>query len=290
MEQIDALAAFSALSQTTRLDVFRLLIAHEPDGLASGEIARRLDVPANTLSSHLGVLSRAGLVTTDRHGRTIIYRARMDNIQSLVGFMVNACCQGRYDACFPLPVPTSRPKGASMSDRIYNVLFLCTGNSARSILAESILRKDGGERFRVFSAGSHPKGNVHPLAIKTIEALGYPSDGLRSKSWEEFSGPDAPVIDFVFTVCDNAAGETCPIWPGHPMTAHWGIEDPAAVEGTEIQQEAAFATAFRYLKNRISVFLALPIDKVDRLALGNRLRDIGQLEGATAKSSAEAAR
>lgn len=291
MEQNDALAAFAALSQTTRLDVFRLLVAHAPDGLASGEVARRLDVPANTLSSHLGVLARAGLVTTERQGRTIIYRARMDNIQNLVGFMVNACCQGRYEACgFPLPVPTSRSKGAPMSDRIYNVLFLCTGNSARSILAESILRQDGGERFRAFSAGSHPKGDVHPLALKVLGELDHPTDGLRSKSWEEFSGPDAPQIDFVFTVCDNAAGETCPIWPGHPMTAHWGIEDPAAAEGTALQQEAAFVTAFRFLKNRISVFLALPIEKIDRLALSNRLRDIGQLEGATAKSSAEAAR
>ena len=291
MEQETALAAFAALSQTTRLDVFRLLVAHEPDGLASGEVARRLDVPANTLSSHLGVLSRAGLVTTERQGRTIIYRARMDNIQSLIGFMVNTCCQGRYEACdFPLPVPTPRPKGGPMSDRVYNVLFLCTGNSARSILAESILRHDGGERFRAFSAGSRAKGQVHPLALKTIEALGYPSGGLRSKSWNEFSGPDASQIDFVFTVCDNAAGEVCPIWPGHPMTAHWGIEDPAAAAGTEIQKEAAFATAFRYLKNRISVFLALPIEKIDRIALGNRLRDIGQLDGATAKASAETTR
>ena len=170
-----------------------------------------------------------------------------------------------------------------MSDRIYNVLFLCTGNSARSILAESILRHDGDGRFRAFSAGSHPRGAVHPLALKTIEALGYPSEGLRSKSWDEFSGPDAPEIDFVFTVCDNAAGEICPIWPGHPMTAHWGIEDPSLVEGTGIQKEAAFATAFRYLKNRISVFLALPIEKIDRIALGNRLRDIGRLDGATAR-------
>lgn len=291
MEQPDALAAFAALSQTTRLDVFRLLVAHEPDGLPSGEIARRLDVPANTLSTHLGVLARAGLAMTERQGRTIIYRARMDNIQGLVGFMVNACCQGRYEACgFPIPVPLPRSNGGIMSDRVYNVLFLCTGNSARSILAESILRHDGGARFRAFSAGSHPRGEVHPLAIKTIEALGYPSEGLRSKSWEEFSGPDAPVIDFVFTVCDDAAGETCPIWPGHPMSAHWGIEDPSRVEGTEIQQETAFATAFRYLKNRISVFLALPIEKIDRIALGNRLRDIGRLDGATAKSAPDLTR
>ncbi len=126
-----------------------------------------------------------------------------------------------------------------MADRIYNVLFLCTGNSARSILAESILRKDGAGHFRAFSAGSHPKGRVNPFALKVLDSFHYPADGFRSKSWEEFTGPGAPVMDFVFTVCDNAAGETCPIWPGQPMTAHWGIEDPAAVEGSDIQKEAA---------------------------------------------------
>lgn len=165
---------------------------------------------------------------------------------------------------------------------VYNVLFLCTGNSARSILAESILTKDGAGRFRAFSAGSAPKGEVNPFALKALRAYGYPSESFRSKSWLEFAEPRAPVMDFVFTVCDNAAGEACPIWPGQPMTAHWGIEDPAAVEGSDIQKEAAFNSAFRYLKNRISVFTALPIAKLDRLALGAKLREIGRLDGATA--------
>lgn len=168
-----------------------------------------------------------------------------------------------------------------MADRIYNVLFLCTGNSARSILAESILAKDGGGRFRAFSAGSQPKGTVNPFALKVLASFDYPADGFRSKSWEEFAAADAPVMDFVFTVCDNAAGESCPVWPGQPMTAHWGIEDPAAVEGTAIQKEAAFVAAFRYLKNRISVFTALPIGSLDRIALGTKLREIGRSEGAT---------
>jgi arsenate reductase len=168
-----------------------------------------------------------------------------------------------------------------MTDRIFNVLFLCTGNSARSILAESILTRDGGGRFRAFSAGSQPKGIVHPLALKVLRSLGYPADGFRSKSWEEFARPDAPVIDFVFTVCDNAAGEACPVWPGQPMTAHWGIEDPAAAEGTDIQKEAAFVTAFRYLKNRISIFTALPIESLDKAALSTKLREIGRSEGST---------
>lgn len=166
---------------------------------------------------------------------------------------------------------------------IYNVLFLCTGNSARSILAESILNKLGAGRFRAFSAGSQPKGTVNPVALRTLASLGYPTDGLRSKGWDEFAKPGAPVMDFVFTVCDNAAGETCPIWPGQPMTAHWGIEDPAAVTGTDIQKEAAFADAFRYLRNRIAIFTALPIRSLDAVALGTKLREIGQAEGSTSR-------
>ncbi|WP_458761158.1 arsenate reductase ArsC [Afipia sp. TerB] len=168
-----------------------------------------------------------------------------------------------------------------MPDRVYNVLFLCTGNSARSILAESILRKDGTGRFRAFSAGSQPKGGVNPAALRVLESMNYPTDGLRSKSWEEFTAPDASVMDFVFTVCDSAAGESCPIWPGQPMTAHWGIEDPAAVEGTDIQKEAAFVAAFRYMKNRIALFTALPLGSIDAMALGTKLRDIGNSEGST---------
>lgn len=180
-----------------------------------------------------------------------------------------------------------------MPDRIYNVLFLCTGNSARSILAESILRKDGAGRFRAFSAGSTPKGTVHPLALRVLQHMNYPTDGMRSKSWMEFAKPDAPVMDFIFTVCDNAAGETCPIWPGQPATAHWGIEDPAEAEGTELEREAAFTTAFRYLKNRIGAFASLPLDSIeafkgppldsmDKHMLANKLHEIGRLPGATA--------
>jgi len=168
-----------------------------------------------------------------------------------------------------------------MRDRRYNVLFLCTGNSARSILAESILRRDGVVRFNAFSAGSHPKGRVNPFAIKVLSAYGYPTDGFRSKGWDEFAAPGAPELDFVFTVCDSAANEACPVWQGQPMTAHWGIEDPAAVEGTDIEKERAFNLAFRYLKNRISVFISLPIRSLDRMALGAKLREIGQMEGAS---------
>lgn len=173
------------------------------------------------------------------------------------------------------------PRRSLITDRVYNVLFLCTGNSARSILAESILNKDGGGRFRAFSAGSQPKGTVNPFALKVLDSFDYPIEGFRSKDWEEFATADAPVMDFVFTVCDNAAGESCPVWPGQPMTAHWGIEDPAAVEGLDIQKEAAFVMAFRYLKTRISVFAALPIGSLDKIALGTKLREICKSEGAT---------
>ncbi len=168
-----------------------------------------------------------------------------------------------------------------MSDRIYNVMFLCTGNSARSILAESILRKDGEGRFRTFSAGSHPKGAVNPFAVKVLQDHDYPVENLRSKSWDEFSVPDAPAMDFVFTVCDNAAGEVCPIWPGHPMTAHWGIDDPAAVTGPDIEIEKAFVQAAKYLKSRIGLFLSLPLASIDKMALGTKLREIGRTEGAS---------
>ena len=154
-------------------------------------------------------------------------------------------------------------------------------HSARSILAESIMRGEGQGRFGPSLPAASPGERINPFALKVLEALNYPTDGMRSKSWEEFAAPDAPVMDFVFTVCDAAAGESCPVWPGQPMTAHWGIEDPAAAEGTDIQKEAAFVIAFRYLKNRIGVFTNLPLRGIDKLSLGTKLREIGRLDGAT---------
>lgn len=163
-----------------------------------------------------------------------------------------------------------------MSDRPYNVLFLCTGNSARSILAEAVLNRLGGGRFKAYSAGSFPKGTVHPFAIDLLERQNYPTKGLRSKSWDEFATPDAEPLDFVFTVCDNAAGEACPLWPGQPMTAHWGLPDPAAAEGSEAERRLAFADTLRMLRNRIGAFVNLPIKSLDKLSLQNRLREIGR--------------
>jgi protein-tyrosine-phosphatase len=163
-----------------------------------------------------------------------------------------------------------------MTEHVYNVLFLCTGNSARSILAECILNREGQGRFKAFSAGSHPKGQVHPFALDLLKKMNHPTAGLRSKSWDEFADADVPHLDFVFTVCDNAADEVCPIWPGQPMTAHWGVPDPAAAEGTDAERHLAFADAYRMLGNRISIFTSLPLRSLDRLTLQKRLDEMGR--------------
>ncbi|RVH08683.1 arsenate reductase ArsC [Sinorhizobium meliloti] len=170
-----------------------------------------------------------------------------------------------------------------MTKTTFNVMFLCTGNSARSIIAESVLRKDGAGKFNAYSAGSQPKGEVNPFAIETLSGHHYPVEGLRSKSWDEFAVPGAPELDFVFTVCDNAAGEACPVWPGQPMTAHWGVEDPAAVEGTDAEKRVAFATTLRYMKLRIVAFAALPVESLERLSLTAKLHEIGRMEGSTSQ-------
>jgi len=162
------------------------------------------------------------------------------------------------------------------AERIYNVLFLCTGNSARSILAESLINTLGRGRFRGFSAGSFPKGRVHPMAIELLKRINLPTEGLRSKSWDQFAAPGAPPLDFIFTVCDNAAGEVCPVWPGKPVTAHWGIADPAAVEGTDADKARAFDKALMELETRIRLFIALPLASLDRMALQETLREIGR--------------
>ena len=170
------------------------------------------------------------------------------------------------------------------ADRVYNVLFLCTGNSARSILGEAVLNQLGEGRFRAYSAGSYPKGTVNPLALAVLEENGIPAQGARSKSWDEFAVPGAPKMDFVFTVCDDAAGEACPVWPGQPVTAHWGIEDPAAVEGPEFKRRAAFEDALKFMRNRITAFVSLPLDSLDSMTLAHKLRGIAALDGATVKA------
>ncbi|HVY85957.1 MAG TPA: arsenate reductase ArsC [Caulobacterales bacterium] len=173
----------------------------------------------------------------------------------------------------------------SAQHRPYNVLFLCTGNSARSIMAEAILSRMGAGKFNAYSAGSQPKGEVNPYAIKLLQRFNYKTDGFRSKSWDEFAQAGAPPLDFVFTVCDNAAGEVCPIWPGQPMTAHWGVPDPAAVEGTDAEIAAAFVDAYGRLQNRITIFVNLPFESLDRLSLQSRLNQIGKTQDAPAREA-----
>ena len=172
-----------------------------------------------------------------------------------------------------------------MTEQPFNVLFLCTGNSARSIVAEAILNRLGVGKFRAFSAGSQPKGQVHPETIRLLQSLGYDVSRLRSKSWSEFADPGAPLLDFVFTVCDNAAGETCPVWPGQPMTAHWGVPNPAEATGTQAEIALAFKDAYRMLERRIGIFTSLPLRSFDHLSLQKKLREIGRLNDATAKAA-----
>jgi protein-tyrosine-phosphatase len=172
-----------------------------------------------------------------------------------------------------------------MPEQPYNILFLCTGNSARSIIAEAILNKVGAGKFVAYSAGSQPKGQINPYTIQLLQSLGYETSRLRSKSWHEFARPGAPPLDFAFTVCDNAAGETCPLWPGQPMTAHWGVPDPAEATGTPAEVALAFKDAYRMLHQRIGIFVALPIRSLDQLSLQRRLHEIGRMEGATAKAA-----
>ncbi|MEA2880029.1 MAG: hypothetical protein QOF14_5225 [Hyphomicrobiales bacterium] len=173
-----------------------------------------------------------------------------------------------------------------MAERAYNILFLCTGNSARSIIAEAILNREGRGQFRAFSAGSHPKGAVNPHTVRLLQRLNHDTSALRSKSWTEFAQPGAPALDFVVTVCDDAAGESCPVWPGQPMTAHWGIPDPAAAHGMDAEIALAFSDAYRMLNQRIGIFVALPLSALDTLTLQARLRDIGRTAGATARAEA----
>jgi ArsR family transcriptional regulator, arsenate/arsenite/antimonite-responsive transcriptional repressor / arsenate reductase (thioredoxin) len=286
-----AVAALSALANPTRLAAFRRLVEAGPNGMPAGEAARLLNVPHNTLSGHLGELVGAGLVRSRRDGRSVIYSADLDGLARLVAFLAADCCGGNPETCdesHPLLAriaAIARGGEPLMSEaRPYNVLILCTGNSARSILAEAILNKLGVGRFKAFSAGSQPKGDVHPEARALLTQLGYDVSWARSKSWDEFGKPDAPHMDFVVTVCDSAAGESCPVWPGHPMTAHWGVEDPAAATGSPAEIRAAFAEAYRLLYNRISIFVSLPIGSLDRLALQGKLHEIGAMEGATGKA------
>lgn len=283
-ESSDAIKILGALSQPSRLEIFRLLVRYLPYGLAAGDIARLLAVPHNTLSTHLNLLEQAGLVLSRREGRSIIYAANRERALRLTTFLMEDCCFLTGQSCGEsiggsFPFPAKREE--FMSAKTYNVLVLCTGNSARSIIAEAILNREGAGRIQAFSAGSKPKGAPNPYALRLLKDLGYDTKGFRSKGWEEFALQDAPRMDFVITVCDSAAGESCPVWPGHPLVAHWGIPDPAAVVGSEAEKRAAFMDAYRRLGARVSAFVNLDFETLDLLTLKRRLTDIGAMDGAT---------
>lgn len=282
----DTAAVFAALSQETRLEAYRLLLRYQPFGLAAGDISRLLAVPHNTLSTHLSLLQNAGLVRSRREGRSVIFAANPVRLAAAEAFLD----QGRTQAQPRKTTATTRSQSApfprkrsedDLSKNRYNVLVLCTGNTARSIMAEAILNREGQGRFHAYSAGSRPKSKPHPIGLELLGSLGYDISSLRSKSWMEFSEPGAPKMDFIITVCDTAAGEACPHWPGHPLVAHWGIPDPTAVTGPAEVKRAAFHEAYRRLMNRLTAFINLPFDDLGLADLKIRLAEIGKMEGAT---------
>lgn len=275
MELDDITARFAALAHPTRVALIRLLVGAGPGGLPAGEIATALGVAPSSLSFHLREMEAAGLLRAMRAGRVIRYAAELDAVRGLAAFLTETCCDGRPDLCGEGFAASPGP--SAMATRPYTVLFLCTGNSHRSIMAEAILNREGAGRFRAFSAGSHPEGAVAPETLDLLRRLNHPVEGLRSKSWDEFTRPGAPELDFVFTVCDAAAGEICPAWPGQPMTAHWGVPDPARAAGRAAERGVALSDTYRMLANRIGIFVNLPIRSLDRLSLRNRLDEIGRL-------------
>jgi len=247
-----------------------------PAGVSAGKIAEALGMAPSSLSFHLKELTHAGMASARQEGRFIIYKANFAKAAELVAFLSENCCGGQ-PCDLSCNARVSAP-GVAMSaaGKVFNVLILCTGNSARSIMAEALVNAMGQGRFRAFSAGSQPTGKVNPFAIEKLHSIQYPTDSLRSKSWDEFAAPGAPQMDFIITVCDNAAGEVCPLWPGQPVSAHWGFEDPAAVQGSDEDKRRAFDKVFRLMLNRVRLLVNLPLDALDQVARQRELRAIGQ--------------
>ena len=267
----------STLGHPQRLAIFRLLVRRYPDRVPAGELAEVLDLKPSTLSAYLATLMQAGLVTQERTGTSLRYAIDMTEVRRTFDYLLNDCCRGRPELSSPVSFPL--PEGsAPMSDRTYKVLFICTGNSARSIFAESILRNVGGDRFEAYSAGTKPQSQLNPFAIEVLEAKGYDTSVLRSKNISEFQGPDAPKFDFVFTVCNQSANEECSAWTGQPISAHWGMPDPVQAEGTHAQKSLAFQHAYGALRNRIVAFTALPVASLDRISLQKAVDDIGRAD------------
>lgn len=275
MESDRAAQGFAALAQATRLDLVRLLIAQGANGLPAGEIASRSGVPPSTLSFHLSALEQAGLAQSTRQGRQVIYAIRIKGLRDLLSFLTETCCGGRPELCGDLArlLPDLPEKDATMIPA-FNVLFLCTHNAARSIMAEAILEQLGVDRFQAYSAGSDPFPAPRPEVIEKLRTFGHDVSLLRSKSWDEFMGAEAPRMDFVIALCDTLHGQACPDFGNKAVTASWPLPDPANFTGSKAQQEMLLNELYASLRRRISIFVALPFASLDRMAVRARLDEL----------------
>ena len=267
----EASDTLSTLGHPQRLALFRMLMRRYPDRVPAGELAQVMAIKPSTMSTYLSALTRAGLVAQHRAGTSLLYSIEMAAVQSLFDYLFTDCCRGRPDLCLPIQT-RARP----MPDKTYRVLFICTGNSARSIFAESILRELAGDRFTAYSAGTNPSPEVNAFALKVLRDKGHDTAPLRAKHLSDVTGPDAPEFDFVFTVCDQAANEDCPAWDGQPISGHWGMPDPTKADGTDAQKSLAFQQAYGALRRRIDAFTALPVESLDRIALQTAIDEIGR--------------
>jgi ArsR family transcriptional regulator, arsenate/arsenite/antimonite-responsive transcriptional repressor / arsenate reductase (thioredoxin) len=280
MDTLDVVARFGSLGQPTRLAVLRNLLKIHPDGLNAGDIARKCEVPHNTMSAHLGVLSRAGLIVVERQGRVMNYRANVGGFRELVEFMARDCCGGRPELCsdilqrFP-PVSDETKAMERVMATAFNVLFLCTHNSARSIIAEALLEKIGRGRFRGYSAGAEPAKAPLPEVLERLKVLGHDVSHLRCKSWDEFKGPDAPRMDFVIALCDAPHGQYCPDLAGQFVTAAWPLPDPAQFAGSATERTTLLNELYAMIRRRLEIFTSLPFASLNRMALKARLDEIG---------------
>lgn len=266
-----------ALGHPKRLAIFRLLMRRYPDRVAAGELGAALDLRPSTLSTYLASLLQAGLITQTRAGTSLRYQLDMTATRQSFDYLLNDCCRGRPEICQPDPI--FAPIGQRpMPDHSYKVLFICTGNSARSIFAETLLRELGGDRFTAYSAGTLPASELNPFAVRLLTEKGHDITPLRAKNIAEMQAPEAPDFDFVFTVCDQAANEDCPAWPGQPISAHWGLPDPVKATGTDAQKSLAFQEVYGALRNRITAFTALPFDALDRAGLQRALDHLARTE------------
>jgi ArsR family transcriptional regulator, arsenate/arsenite/antimonite-responsive transcriptional repressor / arsenate reductase (thioredoxin) len=279
--QIDesrAIDGLGALAQVTRLGAFRHLVAAHPASLPAGEIARLCDVPHNTMSTHLGLLTRAGLVSVEREGRVMNYRANLAGLRGLVGFLMRDCCEGRPELCGDLSrflSDASDENEERVMTPAFNVLFLCTHNSARSIMAEALLEKIGRNKFHAYSAGSDPAIRPLPEVMERLRLLGHDVGKLRCKSWKEFTGPDAPRMDFVIGLCDTLDGQFCPEFGQPFITAAWPLPDPAKFTGASSERTTLLNELYGMIRRRIEIFTSLPFASLDKMALKARLDEIG---------------